>query len=70
MELFGSGSAYSDIAITTIKMNIKKAMPELYESPIGEWSEIKKKVKAISEKDRKTIEKIIIASTIKMWKLI
>ena len=51
-------------------MNIKKAMPELYESPIGEWSEIKKKVKAISEKDRKTIEKIIIASTIKMWKLI
>ena len=70
MELFGSGSAYSDIAITTIKMNIKKAMPELYESPIGEWSEIKKKVKAISEKDRKTIEKIIIASAIKMWKLI
>ena len=45
-------------------------MPELYESPIGEWSEIKKKVKAISEKDRKTIEKIIIASAIKMWKLI
>ena len=31
---------------------------------------LKKKVKAISEKDRKTIEKIIIASTIKMWKLI
>lgn len=56
MELFGSGSAYSDIAITTIKMNIKKAMPELYESPIESGQKLKK-VKAISEKDRKTIEK-------------
>lgn len=70
MELFGRESAYSDIAITTIKMNIKKAMPELYESSIGKWSEIKEKVNSISEKERKITEKIIIASIITMWKLI
>lgn len=70
MELFGRESAYSDIAITTIKMNIKKAMPELYESSIDKLSEIKEKVNSISEKERKIAEKIIIASTIKMWKLI
>ena len=70
MELFGRKSAYSDIAITTIKMNIKKAMPELYESSIDKLSEIKEKVNSISEKERKIVEKIIIASIIKMWKLI
>lgn len=70
MELFGRESAYSDIAITTIKMNIKKAMPELYESSIDKLSEIKEKVNSISEKERKIAEKIIIASAIKMWKLI
>lgn len=70
MELFGRESAYSDIAITTIKMNIKKAMPELYESSIDKLSEIKEKVNSISEKERKIAEKIIIASTIKMWELI